>query len=196
MNLQVQFHSFWHVGTGKGQGTRADAIVMRNTDGLPFVPGTVLRGILRDAARLAQEAGYLGKDSVESWFGSDLAAGNSGDDAERALEEQRYVTEPGEIRISAATLGENWSWWASKTAHELDSLFRLHASTKIEDGQAADHSLRTIEMVVPMTLQATVNGLQPDAEESFSTYVLPFVRSLGSYRNRGFGRVSLTAGNI
>lgn len=46
----ITFDSDWAVGTGRGQHDAVDSLVRRDADGLPFVPGKSLRGVLRDAA--------------------------------------------------------------------------------------------------------------------------------------------------
>ena len=49
IQIQIVFHSDWHVGEGAGGAGYIDRIVRRHPqDGLPFVPAKTLTGILRD----------------------------------------------------------------------------------------------------------------------------------------------------
>ena len=48
--LKLSFESDWHIGTGAGIPGSVDRQVLRDGDGLPYVPGKTLTGILRDAA--------------------------------------------------------------------------------------------------------------------------------------------------
>lgn len=46
----------WHVGAGHGEPGGVDATIRRDHDGLPYVPGTTLTGLLRDACCTVAEA--------------------------------------------------------------------------------------------------------------------------------------------
>jgi hypothetical protein len=106
---------------------------------------------------------------------------------------------PGKLWFGSATLPQAWRDWASNASeHEvrpvLDELFRRVASTAIDKkGVAREHTLRVVEVVVPLTLRAEVLG--PDDDPGWARDMdacLPFLRALGSRRHRGYGRVSVT----
>src|SRR4051812_48266906 len=48
--LRIDTHSDWHVGAGYGEPGGIDALVLRGPDGLPFIPGSTITGVWRDAA--------------------------------------------------------------------------------------------------------------------------------------------------
>jgi hypothetical protein len=194
--LTLEISSFWHVGSGSGDGGSADAVVARDAAGLPFVPGRLIKGLLRDACA----ASALADQTVEL-FGSAPPVAESGqgdgprqgDDTARALEEGRYRTSHGRLHVTSAGLGEDWARFAAEHPSRLAPLFRIFSSTKLnEAGVAADKTLRSIELVVPMTLTAELTGLKPGELDGFRIHVLPRVRSFGSHRNRGLGRISMT----
>lgn len=54
--LTVRTVSDWHVGAGTGIPGAIDAQVRRDRDGLPYLPGTTLTGVLRDACRTVARA--------------------------------------------------------------------------------------------------------------------------------------------
>src|SRR5438128_1661025 len=47
--IRLRMESDWHVGSGMGRPGNIDRLIVRDSDGLPFVPAKTLRGILRDA---------------------------------------------------------------------------------------------------------------------------------------------------
>lgn len=191
--LLVEFHDLWHVGSGRGRGAHLDAVVDRDESGLPYVPGRMLKGVLRDAAErlagwhpgAAGDPGLLGK-----LFGSP-DHGKFGT--------QHEEDHAGALRVSDARLpNEVTDWLASDDGERYrERLYREHFSTAIEhaSGTAVEKSLRGIEVVVPMTLAAEIHIIgDRDADTGFALlkHAFPLVRSLGAHRTRGFGRVSLT----
>ena len=53
--LRIEFQSDWHIGTGAGIPGSVDRQVLRDTQGLPYVPGKTLTGIIRDAAEFVAD---------------------------------------------------------------------------------------------------------------------------------------------
>lgn len=184
--------SYWHAGTGRGDGPGADAIVARTRQGLPFLPGRTVKGLVRDAVAAADRAGAIDDPDakrLETWFGSDVIRVER-DDRERQLEEARYTTEAGRLRFGSATLGDAWAAWAATHRTERGHLVHTFASTRIgTDGVAHDETLRTIEISVPMTLRAPVEGLDEASEAALSIALPLFLRSAGAHRRRGLGRI-------
>ena len=69
--LRIEFQSDWHIGTGAGIPGSVDRQVLRDPQGLPYVPGKTLTGILRDAAEfVADIRGGSVKDLPSKIFGS------------------------------------------------------------------------------------------------------------------------------
>jgi hypothetical protein len=193
--LRFEMQSYWHAGTGRGDGWRADAVVQRTREGLPYLPGRTVKGLLRAAVSIGIDAGLASSEEVDSWFGTRLV--DDGADRVHNLEAARFRTRQGLLRFSSATLGRTWEAWAGGASErELAPLFVTLASTAInEEGVASERSLRTIEVAVPMTLQAFVEG--PEGRwAAVLTQTAPFLRALGSGRNRGSGRVWLTAEEV
>ncbi|MFH1465587.1 MAG: RAMP superfamily CRISPR-associated protein [Pseudomonadota bacterium] len=207
--LLIDLHGFWHPGTGRGDGAGADAVVHRDGAGLPFLPGRTVKGLLRQAVRLGVEAGIdgLSKDVEELLFGSELPGFGSPDHRVRCLEEERFATQAGVLLVGSARLGagiaEATKWQAYAKSEEgaqmVQHLLGAISSTALDEhGVAEDHSLRTIEVVVPVTLYAPLQArsLKPGAPppnipwEAVDTAVRLFLRAVGSHRNRGLGRCS------
>lgn len=189
-NIVFEILTWWHAGTGRGDGPVADAVLARTSEGLPYLPGRTVKGLVRDATRLGVAAGMATQSEFHAWFGTPLVAGDSEDRVEK-LEAARFSTQPGCLRFESATLGSDWAAWARAHTSDLGPLFSTVASTRIDaEGVAADQTLRVIELAVPMTLRATVEGLDAKAVQVLGDVLPLFVRGLGSHRNRGLGRVA------
>lgn len=209
LELVFEVHGYWHVGTGRGGGASADAVVSRDDAGLPCIPGRQVKGLLREAVETAEAAGVLTHDPLYSftWFGSHIdgaARGRTPSPESRVsdLESFRFRTEPGSLVVSTASVGANradvnaWRQWArtDEARPKVREMFRAFASTKVDDAGVADEkTLRSIEVVVPMTLCAEVTG--PDGDwGALLARALPLLDGVGGHRNRGLGRVTVTLG--
>jgi hypothetical protein len=198
--LKLDIQSYWHPGTGRGDGASADAVVARGSDGLPVLHGRTIKGLLRAAVHLGVAAKLATLDHEIDLFGSPVPQAKR-DRRVEGLEEARYGSRPGRIRISEGRLGETrearkeWEQYARNGGREAEALLgrlrRTIASTRIDDdGVAHDSTLRTIEVYVPLVLYAPVEiqGAKAGDWKVIEECASLFLRSLGSHRNRGFGR--------
>lgn len=198
--LEITLPGWWHVGSGRGIGGYADAAILRSPEGLPWIPGRTLRGLVREALEHAAAFGRLDADIAETLCGT---APPPDRPTEKTVRRRRFETDPGILRFGNARLPQAWRAWASDARNKatLDDLFGVFAQTAIygRDGKAPglarDHSLRTIEVAPPMTLQA---GLQVDERaadgidwERALEKALPLIRGLGASRHRGLGRARI-----
>ncbi|MEA5446011.1 RAMP superfamily CRISPR-associated protein [Gammaproteobacteria bacterium AB-CW1] len=193
MILNLDIRHYWHPGAGEGMGAYADAAAWRASDGLPAIPGRQLKGLLRDAVAQAGDYGWCEPDMAARLFG-------------RRTEEDKAdqpATGPatGCLRVSDARLPEaERAWLAGPEGQGLrPHLFRTLYSTAIDGktGTARDHSLRGIEVVVPMQLQAVIQtlpeqGAVPQDWQALIEQVLPLITAVGGWRSRGLGRVVLS----
>lgn len=196
IEVRIQILSFWHPGTGKGQGPGADAEANRDSAGLPVVPGRTLKGLMREAAEVAAHLGRARDEDITELFGSPFLDDSPSD------EPARHRSVPGRVHFGSARLGRTvaeadaWQSWATSDASDgpKRQLFRTIASTKLENGVAADHTLRSIEVVVPVQLSAKIEA--PPADEIRALNLLqaaaPFVNAVGAHRSRGLGRCVVT----
>lgn len=209
--LKVELLSWWQAGSGRGAGKVLDSTVHRSASGLPEIPGKTLKGLLRSAMDRAEAAGVVERGRSERWFGSFILGRQqalapregeeAGDAAARHLEKARFSTQPGVLWFGSAVLPRPWQEWASSlnntgtecTGSPLYQLFSTVASTAIdENGVAAEHTLRVREVAVPMTLTATLIGPEDTAWPEDIQASLLFLHSLGTRRNRGYGRLRAT----
>jgi hypothetical protein len=163
MNYTITFYTYWHCGSGLSGGSSSDAEVVKDDANLPFVPGKTLKGHLREAAELLGDEQF-----VERCFGRE-------DDL------------PGHCRFDDATLPVVLSKSESKY------LYHRLSATKIdpESGTAQDDTLRSIEAVVPLTLQGRIGGLENEEDRAQMIEAMKRVKRIGLRRHRGLGRCDI-----
>ena len=219
--LTVTFFGYWHCGTGRGIAAALDAVVARDTAGLPIIPGRTLKGILRDAVATAGKLGHYDKhtDWVLSLFGSSgFTEGANGEFVPDS------GTDPGRLQVSSAVVDSEVRDWfltvysaglRDETAEIRKKADRLRATLFETLGQTAinpstgiakDHSLRMTEAAVPLMLTSRLSLIPPhpgipetynipsDPDREWVSVLktaLPLVAGIGGDRSRGLGRCRL-----
>lgn len=188
--LRISFFSDWHCGSGLGESHRADAILSRDADGIPVLPGRAVKGALREGAwRLCA----LGGDYVEAEariFGSPAC----GDDRQRA---GRLFVGPAELPRDIR--GHLLSLSCPDRAREVSYMITRRSRTALRDGVARRESLRTLECGIPGLV--FTSALSFDVPDEDGIWLLPYmaavcaaVKSMGGDRARGLGRCLLQLG--
>lgn len=171
---RIQFYSDWHCGSGLSAGADADLLVIKDKNGLPFIPGKTMKGLILDGARTLVDAGEISKSSIVSIFGCE--------------NDKEQPPQGGVAYFSNANLTESIQRELCSDPNKKSMLYRNITSTAIEgNGQAKEHSLRSMEVTVPLTLFAKVSGLD-DKQKSIIDKSLKMIKRLGTGRNRGLGR--------
>lgn len=186
MLLEIKLLSYWHAGSGFGRGADVDALVLKDRNDLPFLPGRTLKGLLREAMMCCEESGAVPAGVVERLFG-------------KAAKKGEYTGSiPGTLAFDNAVLpSKEREWLASSDARRARSaLYDSFASTSLDkDGVARDRTLRTIELCVPVVLTAAIHGIPRDDETDMHLRkACSLLRSVGSHRTRGLGRCECTLG--
>lgn len=174
MEIKIEFFGYWHCGSGSSGGSRVDALVTKDKNGLPYIPGKTIKGHIREMALTLNNDEFVnkcfGKASIENGYNTDR--------------------QEGECYFSSARLKE-------EVSQELTPyLYHTIASTKIvEKGLADSGSLREIEVVVPLTLYATIDKCY---DEKSMGKAFKQVKRIGLNRSRGLGRceISLVAKEV
>jgi CRISPR/Cas system CSM-associated protein Csm3 (group 7 of RAMP superfamily) len=180
ITYKITFHSEWHCGSGLTSGSDLDALVVKDADGFPFVPGKTLKGLIKEAA---VEMLQLKDEKPEK---SDFIKGLFGYFDEKPANESKIHTKGtaffGNAALSADLLKE------ANEAGLVDYLFRDVASTAIGDnGIAKEHSLRKMQTVIPCELVGTIFDIDEQYEADLKK-CLKYIKRLGQNRNRGLGR--------
>ena len=177
--VEFDILDYWHAGTGAGEGAHLDAVVINSPAGLPVIPGRTVKGLLREAMRTAEDCGALADGTTDRLFGAPSTS-----DSHR---------EPGELSFTDAGLPiEVEAWAEGQSIALLEHLYPVVASTRIDErGQALDKALRRFQVTVPVTLMALVEGPRDGDWIPAMKAAVPLIRSLGSHRHRGLGRVQV-----
>lgn len=179
IKYNIIFLSDWHCGSGLDAGAEADALVLKDRDNLPYIPGKTIKGLLRDAAMeiLETENAFFKKEEVEKLFGKQSTK----------VGEKNIPSESGSAFFLNATMlkKEADAIISNNLASEL---YRNIASTRIDKrGLATEHSLRVKEVCMPVTLEGKIIDIEQDHKKVIES-ACQWVRHLGVNRNRGLGR--------
>lgn len=205
--LEILFLSEWQVGSGMGDGHLADAMLARDTDGLPFVPGRALRGALREGAwRLGRCREDLRR--AEAFFWGTRSTKNQSNQSARLDKSNQSArldknNQPGCLRVSAARLDESLRCWlTTQPLTERENFVRDMTCRRIqtalkEKRQVRINTLRTLECGIPgLRFTAEVEadppaGLDDAWVAHYLAAVCAAVKSMGGNRARGLGQCRL-----
>jgi len=162
LKYKIKFFDYWHLSSGLSGGAKFDSIVVKDSDGIPYVPAKTIKGLAREMAEL------LSKEFTLYYFGSE-------------------GINMGRAYFTNATL-DNKTKEEIVTNKLQDNLYSVIASTQIgENGIAVDDSLREIEVVIPMTLEGQILDIKKDDIQNMQNS-LEMIKRMGLNRNRGLGR--------
>lgn len=185
INYTISFLTDWHCGSGLSAGADADALVVKDKDHLPFIPGKTLKGLIRQAVEELVSFGVPLKDNtlVEKTFGK------------RTNNDNNAVMKQGSAFFSNAELDGLTKQYIIQENLQ-DYLYRNIASTAIDPktGIAKDHTLRKVEVCAPCDLHGYIDNV-PEEMVSLITDGLKYIKRMGVNRNRGLGRCTITVNN-
>ncbi len=205
--LTIDISGYWHSGTGRGSGSHLDALVDTAYDGLPYLSGRHLKGLLRDAVYKAEGWGQLDAFNADHPDANltDLLFGKRYENLETRI--PRDETTQGYLRIGDGLLPTNLRRWLAHRDQDAwrPFLYRELSSTAINGstGVAKSRSLRSIQVTVPLRLEADIrsmprlddnpeeDALLADQWPTILAHCLPLIRAVGAQRARGLGRARL-----
>jgi len=159
INYKITFRDYWHVGSGMSRGVLSDATVLKDKNGIIYVPGKTIKGLARD---LAKECDVL------------KCFGDKEDKISSAVFKNAVL---------------NTSDYNTLVAENLQKyLYETLTFTKINSkGIAEDDTLRDIEVCVPIELEGEVVVEDEVCVECIKK-ALKKIKHIGLMRNRGLGR--------
>lgn len=182
IKYSIQIHSYWHCGSGLAAGADMDSLVIKDINGLPYIPGKTIKGLLREAF-----------DEIYTLAGNQEAS----DDYLRLF---GYLDDDFESKKDVE-MKKSEAFFTNATLVDKDDILRNRlqrfmyssiAQTAIDkEGVAQKHSLRKMEVVVPCKLEGEIIDVPKDMKQTLLK-ALRFVKNLGSNRNRGLGRCTIT----
>jgi len=183
LKYKITLHSLWHCGSGESKGADIDALVIKDDSGLPYIPGKTIKGLIKDGMLTIQDY-------------------------------QPELVQESDIKIIFGVEGKSTGFCFFKNAivpkqiHEFLSsekgdsykkqLFNKISSTAINSltGIADEHSLRSIEVTIPMELEGEIIDVPEEFKGKIETAIM-LIKNLGVGRNKGLGRCtfSMKGGN-
>jgi len=181
IRYKVTFHSAWHCGSGESKGADLDALVIKDKNGLPYIPGKTMKGLIRYGYDEIYDVMIEKPESKVSWkiFGKESTNANE-------------KSETGECFFKNATIQNPLYDGLVSQPLLINQLYKKVASTAIdsESGVAVDHSLRTMEVTIPLELEGEITDVKAEYYP-FIKNALTMIKRLGVGRNRGLGRCTL-----
>ena len=188
--LTIDILETWSAGSGKGEGSFLDAVPALDADGLPYLPGRTLKGLLREAVLRLEQLGACAAGAASTLFGT------------REIGQDRYATVPGLLRVNSARLPAAVRAYLQQHPELKAGLFHDVFQTAINDatGVAKSRSLRSARLAVPVQLQADITVIPTvAAPPNFSKEqwdileaALALFDGVGNGRTRGLGRCIAT----
>lgn len=183
MNIRytIDFHTYWHCGSGLAKGADVDALVIKDKNGLPYIPGKTIKGLVREAIDdIISYAGdeYKEEDYLKMFGYIDSETNEDKKDIEGKISEAFF---------SNATLAEAEDICNNGLQRYL---YNSLSNTAIKDGTAKKHSLRKMEVVVPCQLEGEIMDV-PTSMKQLLIDALSYIKCMGSSRNRGLGRCTI-----
>ncbi|MDA8066980.1 MAG: RAMP superfamily CRISPR-associated protein [Thermaerobacter sp.] len=198
--LCLELCSDWHVGAGTGLPGNVDSQVVRDEDGIPYVPAKSIIGVWRDACELVAWGLDNGAPNVwTAWvryiFGHEAGTSSVGE----------YAV-PAALSVRPARFPEQLRALVIERLAVREALTFLQPGVKVDadSGNAITKFLRFIEVARgPVTLTApgrlAVEDLSADQAAAARCLLLAgakAVERLGGKRRRGLGRCRLTVGDL
>ena len=181
IEYSVIFHSNWHCGSGLAAGADVDALVIKDKNALPYIPGKTIKGLIREAVEDYLQFTGDDEETRNAFIGafgipvSDNCLDKTNGDA--------FFTNV-ELEDSLRT---------NIIKAELQKyLYTNVASTAIDDdGIAKKNSLRRIEVTVPCELTGKIFNVN---DKIFDIIIksFGFIKHIGVNRNRGLGRCTVS----
>lgn len=180
MKYKIKFHTDWHCGSGLAAGADVDALTVKDKDGLPFVPGKTIKGLIREAMEDMMSYKKMEVDVNSPYI---KAFGFFDDDKDKQARGEMFFTNAELSLEEREAIAQN---------DAARFMYHSISNTAIdENGIAKEHSLRKMEVVVPCTLQGEIINV-PDELTLDIANAMRYIKRLGVNRNRGLGRCTIT----
>jgi CRISPR/Cas system CSM-associated protein Csm3 (group 7 of RAMP superfamily) len=187
-SITIHFLSNWLLSSGLGDGSLADAVLIRDTNGIPYIPGRTLKGLLCEAARELALARPELSSLHKNIFGT---ASESG--------QKKEIGQQGLIRVGRAELDPEIRDLllscepAQRTIFVSDmTAIRYQTAIDRETNSSQPHSLRSLECgIAGLSFYADIIlDIKVDTgwADTWLRAVCSLVRAMGTGRNRGLGR--------
>lgn len=180
---KIELYDFWSTSSGLSGGALADNLCLKDSNGLPYLPGKTVKGLFREAAEmlLGLKHDGISETFINHVFGEEEGKGDDNDRGKKTQMASSFFTN---ATINQAT--------AKEITKELSPLlFEEIASTALEQtGLAKKYSLRRIQYALPCTLYGEILDMAGYTNSTMDCAA--FIKRLGLNRHRGYGRCKIS----
>lgn len=188
IDFRVTFFSYWHTGSGLTSGSDLDALVIKDKEGFPYIPGKTLKGLLKAAALEMNDIegiDYKSVPFITEFFGY----------FDEMVSKESESHTKGSVFFSDAVLSNSLKQQikdnekGNKDEPDLQEyLFDELSATAIDqNGVAKEGSLRKMQVTIPCTLYAKIYFVDDKYLDPLNKCML-WIKQLGLNRHRGLGR--------
>lgn len=174
LKYKITIHSVWHCGSGESKGADIDALVIKDKQGLPYIPGKTIKGLIKDGIQSVKDyqPELVEESDIKTIFGEEGKCAGVCFFKNAVLPEQIH-------EFLSTEEGDTYK----------KQLFNKISSTSIDSltGVADEHSLRSIEVTIPVELEGEII----DVPEEFMRKIglaMKLIKNFGVGRNKGLGR--------
>lgn len=193
IKYKVEFFDAWHTGSGLAAGADVDALVIKDKNNLPYIPGKTIKGLVREALEnIIKFRGINKQQIINENFGVFTEEKTEEEDNEGETKKMLR----GNIFFTNAQLSEELTDSLLSQENLYRFMYRSVASTAIEEtGVARKHSLRRVQTTIPCELYGEIININDELINELKE-ALGFIKRLGVGRNRGLGRCKFTVINM
>lgn len=199
VTYRLKFYSEWHCGSGLGAGADVDALVVKDKNKLPYVPGKTIKGLIREAVEnILRFEGWtkrkkqdfiivFGNSADRDW---NILTGSDSKGINPQIKSLSFFTNV-ELEDSLKELILSDINNVEEAERYWHFLYNSVASISInERGVSESQHLRKLETVVPCELVGQILNV-PGSFVPVLQKGMQFVKRLGQNRNRGLGRCDI-----
>ncbi len=170
IEYKIEFLSYWLCSSGLGSGADADTIAIKNKDGLPYVPGKTIKGLLRENIETFFN---FNVDDIKSIFG---ISGDENNNDGYLLNESFFTNATIDQQEAGKIIDDGL----------VKDMYKPISQIKMVNGVTEKGSLRVVEAVVPCALYGKILNVHTDKVDDIIKG-LKLIKRLGANRNRGYG---------
>lgn len=189
--LEIKFLSDAIIGSAEGYGAIIDTDIVYDEFGLPFIPAKRIKGILRNSSDDLID--YFKISNINYTIDKDKLFGISGQQAGILVLPNFYIEEYEKNRRWLRYLKNHKNNYKINVSTQkvLDTFTTVRISTSIENGISKKTSLRKFRCLnAGNTFYGKIDIDDKYAEQL--ALICQNVDSIGTKRNRGFGKVEIT----
>lgn len=198
IDVKITVETPLHLGSGQAD-VNIDAEIVHDALGLPYFPAKRFKGLLYESAVEVYEMFKLAGMSTENLAALEKVFHRNSDAAGKVSEVQIIV--PNFYLKNYEKLCEDWKYLQSKykeifrPVDVLKNFTSIRYQTKLKNGIAADGSLHNLNVLDAGTeFFGTIEILNSnDKVLNLMSLAMKNLKSAGTKRNRGFGRINCMA---